>query len=93
MTFDDLYGGPEQIKQRHYIEQAYRRGVAQALSWAGDCVRDGGTADDLDQLTDLAMDWRYDRKPHPVFLDELFAAWRRGERGVTGINPQAFTGM
>ncbi len=73
-------------------ESGYRRGVAQALSLAGDLVRNGGTADDLDQLTDLSMDWRHDRKPHLAYLDELMSAWRRGERGVTGLDLPAVDG-
>lgn len=57
-------------------ESGYRWGVAQALSLAGDLIRNGGTADDLDQLTDLSMDWRHDRKSHPAYLDQLVTAWR-----------------
>ena len=69
-------------------EGAYRRGVSQALSLAGGLVRAGATADDLDRLTDLSMDFRYDHKPHPAYLDDLQTAWRRGEQGKTGIDPR-----
>jgi len=76
---------PDPERQRA-VEGAYRRGVAQTLSLAGDLVRDGATADDLDELTNLSMRWRHDRKPNQTYLDDLVQAWRQGARGVTGID-------
>ena len=84
---------PKRLEEAHYEEQAYRRGVSQALSLTGDLVRGGATADDLDQLTDLSMDWRYDRESHLAYLDELVQAWRQGERGVTGIDLRSLAGQ
>lgn len=75
--------------RRRAAEKGYRRGVAQALGRACDIVRAGGTGEDLAELCDLAMDWRYDRQPRPLFLDQLEQAWRGGERGKTGMDPAA----
>jgi len=85
----DLFS-PHSLEISQAGESGYRRGASQALSLAGDLVRGGATADDLDQLTDLSMDWRYDREPHLAYLDELVQAWRAGARGVTGIDLRDF---
>jgi|GEM_PF-3657669 hypothetical protein len=61
----------ERHRQATLREQAYRKGVSQSLSVAAEIVRAGGTAKDLDRLADRATAWRYDRRPHPLFLDEL----------------------
>ena len=52
-------------------EACYRRGVSQALSIACDMVRAGATADDLDIMTGISMEMRYDGKQHLAYLDEL----------------------
>lgn len=70
-------------------ETAFRRGVAHAFNLAGDLVRAGATADDLDTLTDLAMDWRYGARPNVGTPEDLVAEWRRGEHGFTGLDPRA----
>jgi hypothetical protein len=69
-------------------ESSYRRGVSQALSMAGDLVRGGASADDLDVLTDLAMDWRNHARPDVHVPEDLVPLWRRGARGITGIDPR-----
>ena len=84
-SLEDIKPDP---KRQAAVESAYRRGVAHALSIAGDLVRDGATADDLDILTDLAMDWRYGARPDVHTPHDLIQQWRRGERGVTGIDLQ-----
>jgi len=65
---------------RRACEAAYRRGVSQALSVACDVIRRGGTGEDLAELTDLSMAWRYDRSAHGAYLGELLAWWRRGKK-------------
>jgi len=65
----------------YYNELSYRRGVHQALSLAGDIVRDVGhdkAADLLDRLCDMAGDMRYDGKPHSDLLTELEKAFKEG---------------
>jgi len=84
-SVSDLFS-PESLDEMEREEGSYRRGVSQALSLAGDLVRGGATADDLDELTDLSMDWRSDQEAHLGYLDELVRAWRRGERGKTGLD-------
>lgn len=54
-----------------YEELAYRRGVTHALCMAGDLVRQGATADELDTLCDLAMDWRCGALPEVVCPEQL----------------------
>jgi len=90
--FNELFS-PAAMQAAAAGESGYRRGVSQALSLAGDLVRGGATADDLGQLTDLSMDWRYDREAHLAYLDELVQAWRQGARGVTGIDLRSFVGQ
>jgi len=58
----------------YYNELSYRRGVHQALWYAGDIVRKRGhseAADMLDRLCDMAGEMRYDNKPHLFLLCEL----------------------
>jgi len=66
-------------------ESAYRRGVAQALSLAGDLVRDGATADDIDRLSDLSMDMRYDGLCHGTYIEDLRRLYDSGAHGKTGF--------
>ena len=67
--------GPETAGSAAYAsEMAYRRGVHQALSLAGDIVRERGhreAADLLDELCDRAGRMRFDPEPHPDLLHEL----------------------
>jgi len=80
----DQYGdsGPNTPGTAAYCnELSYRRGVHQALSLAGDVVRDDGhdeAADMLDRLCDMAGEMRYDRKPHPDLLTDLEKAFKAG---------------
>lgn len=74
-------------------ESGYRRGIAHAFNLAGDMVRAGATADDLDILTDLAMDWRLGARPTVHVPEDLITLWRQGERGVTGLDARAFEGV
>lgn len=87
----DQLGSPESIRQMWCREAAYRRGVAQALSLAGDLVRSGATADDLDILTDLAMDWRSHARPDVHNLEDLVGLWRQGAQGITGLDLRCLT--
>lgn len=70
-------------------ECSFRRGVTHALNLAGDLVRAGATADDLDILTDIAMDWRNHARPDVHVPEDLVRLWHRGERGVTGLDLSA----
>ena len=84
MELMDEYGdnGPDTPGTvAYYNELSYRRGVHQALSLAGDVVRDEGhdeAADMLDRLCNMAGEMRYDRKPHPDLLTELEKAFKAG---------------
>ena len=68
---------PPKPGQRNPSESGYRRGVSQGLSKAGDMVRAGATADDLDLMTDLSMEMRHDGEQHPAYLDELARRFRK----------------
>lgn len=83
----DILPDPEVRADR---ESAFRRGVSHAFSLAGDLVRGGATADDLDIISDLAMDWRYGARPNVRTPHDLVDEWRRGERGCTGLDARAF---
>ncbi|MCL5280389.1 MAG: hypothetical protein M1376_10840 [Planctomycetes bacterium] len=85
----DTLVDPQRLEQLHHKEQAFRRGVAHAFGLAGDLVRAGVRAGDLDILTDLAMDWRYGARPDVHLPEDLITLWRRGERGITGIDARA----
>ncbi len=76
-------GVPQECVTCTASESGYRRSVTQGLSLASDLVRAGGTAGDLNELADLAAEWRCGGEPHPVYLDELLSAWRAGKRGDT----------
>jgi len=76
LTHDDLCNGTAKAR-----ESAYRKGVSQAMELASTLVREGKTADDLDDLSALALQWRYDRRPHAALLDDLVAAWTAEDRG------------
>lgn len=82
---DILLTDPE---RRRAVESAYRRGVAHAFNLAGDLVHDGATADDLDILTDLAMDWTLGHRKNVCVPEDLVEEWRKGERGKTGLDPR-----
>ncbi len=88
-TLADMLLDPRRLEELDQQERAYRRGVDHAFNLAGDLVRRGATADDLDILSDLATDWRYGARPDVHLPEELIALWRRGERGITGIDPRA----
>ena len=63
-------------------ESAYRRGFNHAMSLAGDLVREGATADDLDALSDELYRWRYDGSTHTVYMVDAHKAYReRKSRG------------
>lgn len=57
------------------VEAAYRRGVQQALSFVHDYLTvhsDEPACIVLEDASDLAGEMRFDGKPHPLYLDELF---------------------
>jgi len=57
--------------ENDYEELAYRRGITHAFCIASDLVRAGATADTLDTLCDLAMDWRCGARPEVEFPEQL----------------------
>ena len=70
----------ELLEEHRANERGYRRGVSQALSRMADLVHDGYNYDDLCFLTDESMKMRYDRNPHPQYLDELIARLKNSGR-------------
>lgn len=77
---------PDDPERRRATETQFRKGVTHAFCIASDLVRDGATADDLDVLTDLAMDWRMRKRPGVHTPHDLIPIWQRGERGITGLS-------
>lgn len=72
-------------------DQAYVRGVSQALALAYRVIAAGGTAEDIGALADEAMEMRFARDYHPAFLDELQSRVHR--KSVTsGRNRQVLSG-
>jgi len=66
-------------------ERAYRKGILHALALAHDMLADKEwNIEDLAVATDIALDWRFDGKPHPALCDELIyaVAKRKREMGV-----------
>lgn len=67
-------------------ESSYRRGFAHGINMAGDMMRDGVSVDEIDRLTDLSMDMRYDRQSHCLYSSDLRKLFDTGAHGKTGIN-------
>lgn len=65
-------------------ESAFRRGFDHAMSLAGDLVREGATAGDLDWLTDLMYQWRYDGSTHVDYRGDAHKAMRSHKEGRRG---------
>jgi len=61
----------QELEQLREQEQAYARGVSQALALAYQVVLNGGTAEDVGRLADEADNMRNTRDYHPAFLDEV----------------------
>jgi len=69
----------ETVRQQvqHLIEhgrkrdQAYVRGVSQALARAYTHLMNGGTPEDIGLWADEATEMRFARDYHPAFLDEV----------------------
>mgnify|MGYP001195964497 CR=1 len=65
-----------------YAERAYRKGFSHALQLAYDQLSTGNwTMDDLDTANEIALEWRFDRRPHSVYMDELRNAVKRMRKG------------
>lgn len=75
----DILTGPELplSLESDYEEQAYRRGINHAICIASDLVRAGATADELDILCDLAMDWRCGALPKVECPEQLVKLARK----------------
>lgn len=71
-------------------ESGYRRGFAPGINMAGDMMREGISVDEIDRLTDLSMDMRYDRQPHCLYSSDLRKLFDTGAHGKTGINLYIF---
>jgi len=80
--FNEMFG-EQAVKEAVAEEQAYTRGFTHGLEAARIIAQKEGSVglDELDELSEIALEMRVDRKGHPAFMDELLARHRAQGNG------------